>query len=279
MREGRLFHVGLGAELKQLREVNRMSTRSVARALGTSPAWVSRTETGERRAAVEDVHALCRVYEVNAELREQLAAKAEGDDGVTTFLGRDDAYSDEQANLTLLEEQATGITVFELALVPGLLQTAEYAHHIIGTVDRTEAEVDRRVSARLGRQVLLTRSRPPRVRFYIDEFALHRPIGGSGVMQRQLWRLVSDGQMSHVHLRVVPAGVGAYSGLDGPFTLFEFPALDPYVYLENRLGGVFVSTPEKTGGYVELCRALDELALDAAASAALITDLARRGVA
>src|SRR5690625_2106905 len=127
MREGRLFHVGLGAELKQLGEVNRMSTRSVERALGTRPACVSRAETGERGAAGEGVHARCRVYEVNAELREQLAAKAEGDDGVTTFLGRDDAYSDEQANLTLLEEQATGITVFELALVPGLLQTVEYA--------------------------------------------------------------------------------------------------------------------------------------------------------
>lgn len=271
-----LFRVGLGAELRQLREIKRISTRSVAHALGRSPAWVSRTETGERQPTSDEVAALCQLYGASTELSQQLATKARDCAGTVTLLASNDDYAGQQTNLTVLENQAAHITVFELALVPGLLQTAEYAHHIIGTVDRSEGEMERRVSARLGRQVVLVRHNAPSVTFFLDESVLHRVIGSRAAMRRQLSRILADAQLENVRLRVVPANTGAYPGLDGPFTLFEFSALDPYLYLENRVGGLFLTSTEETREYADLCSSMSKVALDEVASAALIGEVAGR---
>ncbi|SFS53342.1 helix-turn-helix domain-containing protein [Saccharopolyspora flava] len=270
----RLFRVNLGAELRTLRERARMSTRTVATRLGTSPAWVSRTETGVRYPTPEEVAALCDLYGATGEMRDLLTAKAESNDGTTINLPSHDQFADQLANIMLLETEARRVTEYELALVPGLLQTAGYAREIFSTIERPQAEIERLVSTRLGRQPLLTRPRGPELQFLLDEFVLRRLIGGPEVMREQLCKIVREAERPNVRVRVVPATAGAHAGLVGTFAVYEFAAVETYVYLEHKRGGVFLTDPEDTRGYVDVRDELWESALDEQASVELVGTLA-----
>ncbi len=273
--ERRVFHVGLGAELKRLRELNRLSTRTVATKLGTSAAWVSRTETGARRPSVDDVKALCAIYGATGELRERLVHKARDIHGDVAHLPPSDEFADQLANIMVLESEATKITDFGVSLVPGLLQTAGYARQMISTLDRPESEVERRVSTRIGRQALFTRPNGPEANFIIDEMALRRRIGGAEVMRAQLQHLISCADLPKVGIWVIPVDAGAYTGLEGPFAAYEFATLDPYVYLENRKGGIFLTRKEETCEYLDVCKELRGLSLDGSESLKLIKSIAK----
>ncbi|MEB3365955.1 helix-turn-helix domain-containing protein [Saccharopolyspora mangrovi] len=270
----RLFRVNLGAELRTLRERTKMSTRTVATRLGTSPAWVSRTETGVRFPTPEEVGALCELYGATGEMRDLLTAKAESNDGTTINLPSHDQFADQLANVMLLEAEAWRVTEYELALVPGLLQTADYARQILSAVPRPQAEVERMVSTRLGRQPLLSRPKGPELRFLLDEFVLRRLIGGPAVMREQLSKIAAEARRPNVHVRVIPAAAGAHAGLDGTFAVYEFAAVETYVYLEYRKGGIFLTDPEDTRRYVDVRDAIWELALGEQASAELVGALA-----
>ncbi|MDI2030053.1 helix-turn-helix transcriptional regulator [Saccharopolyspora sp. TS4A08] len=269
----RLFRVNLGAELRTLRERAEMSTRTVATRLGTSPAWVSRTETGARYPTPEEVAALCDLYGATGEMHDLLTAKAESNDGTTINLPSHDQFADQLANIMLLETEARRVTTCEIALVPGLLQTAEYARQMISTVNRPQSEIERRVATRIGRQAVLSRPNGPELRFLIDEFVLRRRIGGVRTMRGQLQKIMADSECPNVRVRVIPASAGAHPGLDGTFAIYEFAALETYVYLENRKGGIFVTDGNATQQYVESRDALWEAALGENESVELIDAL------
>jgi transcriptional regulator with XRE-family HTH domain len=270
----RLFRVNLGAELRTLRERTKMSTRTVATRLGTSPAWVSRTETGARFPTPDEVAALCELYGATGEMRDLLVAKAESNDGTTINLPSAGRFADQLANVMLLETEAWRVTEFELALVPGLLQTADYARQMFSKKDRSMADVERMVSTRLGRQPLLSRPKGPEIRFLLDEFVLRRRVGGAAVMREQLGKIVAEAQRPNVHVRVIPVAAGAHAGLDGTFAVYEFAAVETYVYLEYQKGGIFLTDPEDTRRYVDVRDALWESALDEQASVELVGALA-----
>ncbi|MEV4731430.1 helix-turn-helix transcriptional regulator [Saccharopolyspora sp. NPDC049426] len=270
----RLFRVNLGAELRTLRERTKMSTRTVAARLGTSPAWVSRTETGARFPTPDEVGALCELYGAKGEMRDLLVAKAESNDGTTINLPSGDRYTDQLANIMLLETEARRVTGYEIALVPGLLQTPEYAREMISALDRPQSEIERRVATRIGRQAVLSRPNGPELRFLLDEFVLRRLIGGSAVMSRQLRKIVAEAAWPNVHVRVLPASIGAHQGLDGTFAIYEFAALETYVYLESRKGGTFINDAEVTQQYLDTRDALWDEALHEEESVALIGTLA-----
>lgn len=272
--ERRLFHVGIGAELRKLRERSRMSTRTVGKKLGTSPAWVSRTETGSRRPKTDEVLALCALYGVSGELRDRLVQKANENYDEVLGLPSGDEYSDQLANVIVLENEAAAVTEYGPTVIPGLLQTADYARALFSTVDRTQAEVERRIATRMARQALLTRTNGPQLYFIVDELALYRRVGGTEVMREQLEYLAESVRSSSAHIRVLPTTAGAHPGLDGPFITYEFGALDPYVHLENRKGGVFLSDPEETGEYRDVCARLHALAHGREESAELIRSVA-----
>lgn len=261
-RESKLFRVNLAEELRMLRKHAEMSTRSVAAELGTSAAWVSRTETGARQPTQDEVASMCRLYGASDVLLRLLVEKAAASDGGGIELPTLDTYTDQLANVMLLENEAHRVTEYELALVPGLLQTTQYARQILSTVDRAPAELERRLSTRLGRQTLLSRPNGPELWFLIDEFALLRPIGGDAVMREQLLNIVKQAQWPNVRVRIVPSFRGAYPGLDGPFAVYEFAALNTYVYLEDRRGGTFLTDSPDVRQYVAVRDELWTGALD-----------------
>lgn len=125
------------------------------------------------------------------------------------------------------ESAADTIRSFEVGLVPGLLQTRDYARAILADVYGEHWDVfDRRWEARLGRQRLHQRPRPPAMAFVIDEAVVRRVVGSPAAMRGQLEQLIAWGTLPHVDLRVLPFGAGAHHGLPGPFTVLGFTGGD-----------------------------------------------------
>jgi len=147
-----------------------------------------------------------------------------------------------------LESGASGLRLFELAVIPGLLQTADYARSLMqrrpGAL--TLDEIDKRVDIRMERQKILTGENPTQLRAVIDEAALRRGAGGTEVMRAQMQHLLEMAELPNVEIQVIPFSAGTHAGTQGPFTILEFAdATDrPAAYLENGAGELFLEYPD-----------------------------------
>ena len=151
-----------------------------------------------------------------------------------------------------LEDEASLIKEWGVQLIPGLLQTEDYAREIIGAgLGNDDADqVHRRVMARMARKTLLGRPNPPTLHAVLDEAVLHRPIGGPEVMHEQLRALVVAARRPNVIIQVLPFGTGVHAGMDGAFILLEYadPA-DDVAYVAGTAGDVYVENPEHVTRY------------------------------
>ncbi|WP_018681479.1 helix-turn-helix domain-containing protein [Actinokineospora enzanensis] len=132
---------------------------------------------------------------------------------------------------------------FETLLVPGLLQTPQYARALISGIhpDLSEDEVGRRVSARTTRQQILIRSDPARLHVILDEGLLERPVGTPLVMRNQLRRLMEATEAPNITIQVLPKAAGASAALEGPFSVLTLPDPMPDVgYSEGPSRAVYV---------------------------------------
>jgi transcriptional regulator with XRE-family HTH domain len=263
----------LGAELRRLREEAGLTIDRVAEALECSQSKVSRIETGQVSATPRDVRDMLELYRVDDAQREALVqiareARQRGwwqkfvdvPDGVPAYIG--------------LETAATSIDIYMSLIVPALLQTADYARAVIGAVrpDLPPAEIDRRVELRIRRQALLDQERPPSLRVLLDDTVLLRPVGGTGVMAAQRRRLLADANRPTVTLQILPVDDGAHAGMDGPFTIFGFPAPAErdVVALDSAADALYLESPEDLRRYRRVFELLLPAALTPTASAAVI---------
>lgn len=141
------------------------------------------------------------------------------------------------------ERQAAVLRTFELAVVPGLLQTEAYARRLLTDVGIV-ADVETELRARMARQEVITRAEPARFIGVIDRSVLHRQIGEPAVMAEQLRALVDACDRPNVSLHVVPSSAGAYVGLTGPLALATVHTR-VLGYLDSYLGGHIVDDPEE----------------------------------
>ncbi|MDQ3404483.1 MAG: DUF5753 domain-containing protein [Actinomycetota bacterium] len=141
------------------------------------------------------------------------------------------------------ESDSAAIINFESTLVPGLLQTSEYAAAILRGTDpsRTDERIAAMVDTRMSRRALLAKRDAPTLIAIIDESILLRPAGGPGVMSRQLRHLAASAKRSNVTVRIVPLAIGATPGLNGPTALYELRDGHSVVYLETRGSYGFLS--------------------------------------
>jgi hypothetical protein len=167
-----------------------------------------------------------------------------------------------------LEAGAASIRNFEPVVVPGLLQTADYARATFrnGPRELDRDEVDRRVEVRLARQEVLTREERPRLWAVIDETVIRRLVGGSDVMRGQLNHLTDAAQQGKTTIQVVPYRAGAHAGTTGPFVILDFEELtDPtVVYVETLAGDIYLEERSDVNRYT--------LAFDRLVAAALHPD-------
>lgn len=140
-----------------------------------------------------------------------------------------------------LEEQASTIRSFESMVVPGLLQTRDYAHAILSA--RRTNDVASLLDARMERQAILEREASPELWVVLDETVLRRPVGSSAVMRGQLHALIAASERPSTVIQVVPFSAGAHAGISGPFATLSFTEGDPVVYVDGFLKGQLLADP------------------------------------
>jgi transcriptional regulator with XRE-family HTH domain len=175
------------------------------------------------------------------------------------------------------EAEATALYVFEHSLIPGLLQTPEYARAVLATRPNTaEDEIDNLVAARLARQDVLTRDEPPAPLLWalIDEGALHRPVAQGEVMRGQLTRLVEVSRRPNVTVQVLPYSAGGHTGLLGAFTIADLGGNPGTVNVEDITDGRVSEDPGTVSRVTLRYKSLQSEALPKGASRELIARVA-----
>ncbi|WP_329214640.1 helix-turn-helix domain-containing protein [Streptomyces sp. NBC_01485] len=272
----------LGAELRTLRSRAGLTSGEAARLVGWHQSKVSRIETGTSGSKPADVRLLLDAYGVaDPHLRELMLALA----GAEGSGGRDHwwhayrgvlppAYRD----FISLESQASAMRTLETTVVPGLLQTPEYARAVtraaVEGID--EAQLDTLVEVRMARQDVL-RGRPPlELCAVLDEAVLRREVGGPEVMARQLGRLVEAARLPQVRLQVLPFAAGAHIGMTGPFVIFSFSRTSDLdvVVLDHLMSSLYLERKEDLQAYTEAFNALRAQALSPGDSSEYIAALA-----
>ena len=210
-------------ELKRLRLERGMSPEGVAGHLGWHRTKLYRIERGESRLILDDLDELLELYGVRSPERESLFQLGKDAWKRGWWLAYRDLYQDE--SFFVMENDAARIGIYAPTLLPGLLQTEEYARQIIRTMDPVsgDEEVERQVSARVERQGILSRAKPPTVTAVLDEVILRRGTGSIDIDRGQLEYLIELSRLPHIVLRVIPFDSGVHMGQVGQFTIFEFP--------------------------------------------------------
>lgn len=236
-----------------MRESTGMTCEQVAEALECSPSKVSRMETGQVGIHPRDVRELLALYRAGEEETAALIAIARE----ARKQGWWHAYFGVLPKLHLtyigLEAEARGIRTYQPQLVPGLLQSEDYARAIKARdlADHDPGHTDLFVAARLQRQRRLLEDDRFTLWALLDEAVLHRPVGGAAVMRGQLARLVRMAELPTVTVQIVPFAAGAHPAMEGPFTILEFqdPADPDLVYLENLTSSLYLEQEEEITWY------------------------------
>lgn len=176
-----------------------------------------------------------------------------------------------------LETRADEMCSFDAMLIPGLMQTPEYAEAVIRYAEgkrATPLSMAKWMQLRLDRQRVLDRDPPVRISSIVDESVLRRVVVDAAVQRAQLRHLTEVARRPNVLVRVLPSRVGLHPGLDGSFWLFRMPKPYPNVAYVERIGGrSFLESP-RSDRYAAAYARLGEVALEAADSAKLITTIA-----
>ncbi|MEU4541903.1 helix-turn-helix domain-containing protein [Nonomuraea dietziae] len=243
----------LGQELRHLRERSGLTGARAAKELGWSPSKVSRIEAAKTKPSHDDVQAFAKLYKCDDGKLDELL-------GLLVDAYRRGWWEDYEGTLPGgytrllgLEAEATSQQNWEPQVVPGLLQTEDYAREVIlasrGIVRITHSGVRSRVEARLARQQrVLHRADPCILHVILDESALMRRFGGPPVMRAQMEHLIRLSVLPHVSVRVLPLE-SLHPVNTGAFIHLKFAAFDDVVYLEQLYNPRFVEDLEMVAGY------------------------------
>jgi transcriptional regulator with XRE-family HTH domain len=258
----------LAGELRKLRDQAGLGVTDVAKRLDWQASRISRLETRQSSITGPDLRKLLDVYEVDDQDYRthltELARRLNERGWWTKYAG---LIGSDYADLISLEAEARSIRAYEQELVPGLLQTPEYAQAVLRatrTTDTTD-QIKRWVEVRMERQEVLNRADPPPPRFNVvlSEAVLRRPVGGYDVMLRQLEHLMQPRDRANVSVQVLPFDAGVHPAMVAPFTMIAFPDPDDIglVNVENAIGTLFLEEPVELRAYDEIWSALQASAL------------------
>ncbi len=274
----------LAAELRRLREEHGLTGEEVAESLGWSSSKLSRIETARIGVKPADLAKLLDHYEVSGDFRQELLGLAAKTGSRGWWDAYTDAWPEHFASYLVLESQAESLLAWSPELVPGLLQTPEYARaaidaHMAATAAIPPSEIERRVQTRVRRQQILMGANPISLTCVLDESVLLRRVMDAQVMRGQLARLVEMAGLPNVILRVLPLD-GEHPIGTGAFMLFGFapiPGIGPtsdIVYIEQLSGSaLYVDNDSETHQYQLGFGHLIAESLDPVASVARITEV------
>ncbi|MGH3342291.1 MAG: helix-turn-helix domain-containing protein [Carbonactinosporaceae bacterium] len=243
----------LGAELRRFREAAGLTPQEAGDAIRSSVSKISRMEHGRHRFKEIDVADLLTLYGVTDEARRAQVLDLTRQANQPGWWQRyHDVLPEWFQAYVGLEEAAEQIRTYEAHLVPGLLQTAEYATAMIAVGRFSADEVQRRVQLRRGRQHRLQEGHL-KLWAMIDEAALRRQIGGVAVMRAQLDSLLASFELPNVNIQVTPFASGGLASQGGSFSILRFggPELSDVVYVEQLTGALYLDKRSDVDRYVE----------------------------
>jgi transcriptional regulator with XRE-family HTH domain len=241
-----------GGELRRRRMATGLSLERLGQEIHSSASLIAKIENGDRVPQVPTARALDKFFSTGewfTRLAEEMAEPARTYPlGFPDFVGK--------------EREAISISEFEVRMIPGLLQTEDYARVLFraGRPHDSDEEIEELVKVRMDRQRILDRTKPPRLWVIIGEAVLRQAVGGPKVMAVQLGHIARLAERPNVVVQVVPFSIGAHAGLLGTFTLLTLPGGIDVAFTESIKSAQLVEYPEDVA---EFTAAFDMLRIEA----------------
>jgi transcriptional regulator with XRE-family HTH domain len=251
----------LGALLRALRTERGWRAEEVAERLLVSPSKISRQETGQRGVSQRDIRELCDLYGVEGDQRQHLIDLASEGKQRAPWQPTGLPYS----TYVGLEAEAVSISDYGLCVMPGLLQTPEYARAVVeAMVPKWVPDiVEERVQGRLSRQErILAGPGAPSFEAVVDESVLHRVVGSPAIMRTQLEHLLELSEQPAITVRVIPYSAGALPAPNNKFIILRFasPNVADTVFVEGLTRVDYLDDPAEVEVYSTTFRTLMDLA-------------------
>lgn len=264
-----------GTELRRLREAAGVTTAQAAELLSCSPAKISRIENGIVSVRVVDLRLLLDRYgDQDQEHRAYLERLARESNKRGWWQDYDDTIPPYYADFIGLETDASYIKTWEATIVPGLLQTPEYARAVMlaNPAMISPDKLENFISIRHERQARLEQDTTVRLDAVIWEAALITTVGSDEVQRGQLDRLLELMDRPNISVQVLPLEAGDKASMSGSFVMFSFgrDRSVSTVFVENLTSSQYLERDQELRGYTLVFDALRSAALSPAASAARI---------
>ncbi|MFJ5104890.1 Scr1 family TA system antitoxin-like transcriptional regulator [Streptomyces sp. NPDC088554] len=226
----------VGKLVARFREAAGLTQRELAERVSTHEETIASIEQGRRPLKPDMAHVLDQLLDTKGALETAVENMPE----VDLIPAWAEQYMD-------LESEAIALSWFENQVLPGLLQTKNYAREVFRSKVPvlSEEEINSQVSARMERQEILRRSVPPMASFIISEAILLDRLGGDEVHKETLRHLRTCADLPGIALQVMPLGRQSHAGLNGPFILLETPDHQHLGYTETQRGSQIVSDPDE----------------------------------
>ncbi|MFJ9617093.1 helix-turn-helix domain-containing protein [Streptomyces noursei] len=226
----------LGIQLQTARKAAGYTQRSLGEAVLVDEETIASIEQGRRSLLID----LARSMDELLDTKGLLAAGVENMPEIDQFPLYAEQYMAH-------EREAIALSWYDNAVLPGLLQSREYARAVLSerVPAYDEDELETKTSARVDRQAILQRKCPPTMSFIVWEPVLHLSIGGRTVRRNQLRQLRECAELPGLSLQFLPMRTASHAGLDGPFTLLETPDHQHLAYTEGHRGSQWVAAPDE----------------------------------
>jgi hypothetical protein len=259
------LHIALGSHLRQLREARGITREAAGHTVRVFSSKTSRLEPGRVASKERDVADLLSLYGLtDAEQRQEILSRARQANATGWWRQYGDVLPSWFETYLGLEQAASVIRVYEPQLVPGLLQTQDYARAVMRLrhAHVSADEIDRRIALRMARQAFLSQPGAPELWAALDEAVLRRPLGDQTMQRAQLLHLIKMAQRPNITLQVVPFDASGHAAAGGPFTILRFaePDLPDVLYLEHLTNASYLDEKHDTVHYLAI---MDNLCIQA----------------
>ncbi|WP_051070009.1 helix-turn-helix domain-containing protein [Actinopolyspora halophila] len=263
----------LGAELRELRKEAGMTVRELAKRVDLGHAAVSRYETGVRSPARELLARILTALGASGERYEEMMELQRRASEPNLIADSRSGLHKHLLNLAEFERTANHIVHVAPMVIPGPLQTRDYAEQIMSGLTGEEREL--RVELRMARsnEVLVS----GKLDAIICEGVLHDDIGGPQVLNEQIKHLIATARNQQARIRILPSRMQRWTlAHNGSFVLFEFPKASPIVHLEHYRGPAFIYDQKDVEAYRKALTTLTDSVMSEGESVELMAAVAAR---
>ncbi|WP_157430698.1 helix-turn-helix domain-containing protein [Actinomadura macra] len=248
----------IATQLRFHREQRRITEQQVADLIDRTRSVVSRYESGMIRLPLKIARIIDRDWDTNLLFTRLVGFASAAQDG------------DWLVGLSDWERRATRLRMWELVLIPGLLQTEGYARAVLAS--GLTGDLEERLQRRMDRQTaVFGRAEPPQVSALINWACLAHPIGDNGIMRQQVEHLIKLAELPHVSIRLVQPDANAHPGLSGAFELLTVDARD-VAYTDDPDEGRLIISPPDVQRYALRYDRIGDLAVPRGPSRALLAE-------